>query len=396
MTSVRDVLAGKYKYVYIYGAGKVSRKLVADFGVLGIYFDGIVVTKLDGTIINGVDILPLADVNTSAEDTAFIISASKQFHEEIIDGLQEAGYHNYIRWDESCLCEMWRMAEYGFVDRRRHVEKCCFILAGYKDFLWEQVFERFAKFIPEDVDVCIISSGVYKEELAQIAGKNSWSYLHTKINSVTLVQNVAFAVFEGYSYVYKVDEDMFVTEKSFDKMFSSLLHTIADERFKPGIVVPLIPVNGYGYGLILDKLQLVKDYEEKFGAIKWGGNPNYEIEKNPETALFMWSQCPQIDILNKLFEESKDTDNDVCICGLRFSIGFILMEYAIWSEMQGFSVSGNADMGTDEEELCAECINKSKAITVCKDTVVGHFAFGKQTSCMREYFANNTRWFQIQ
>ncbi len=394
--SVEKVLSGEYRHIWIYGAGKAGKKLVQAFNFLHIAFEGITVSKYDGTVLPGVTITELSKVETEITDTVFLITTSSVFHQEIIENIKARGYIKYIIWDRHCLNELWKKADYAFIDRKRGCSKCCFILAGYKEFLWDSIFERFEKYIPEDVDVCIISSGVYNKKLSDIAEKNLWSYLSTKINSVTLVQNVAFAIYEDCDWVYKVDEDIFITEDSFEKMYLNYKKISKYGNFVPGIVAPLIPVNGYGYSIILNKLGLSEQYEESFGTIKVGGNPDSEIEKNPEAAVFMWTKCPQIDVLNRIFERIDNSGSMTSLCGVRFSIGFILMEHSLWDNMQGFTVSGNADMGTDEEELCAECIIRSKAIMMSLDTVAGHFAFKHQTDRMKEVYTEDKEWFDIK
>ena len=67
--------------------------------------------------------------------------------------------------------------KYEFIDRSKKSENLCIILAGYKEFLWKEVFERIEKFIPKDFDVCIVSPGMFNEKLVELCEKNSWSYL---------------------------------------------------------------------------------------------------------------------------------------------------------------------------------------------------------------------------
>ena len=76
--------------------------------------------------------------------------------------------------------------KYKFVDRKKDHNKLCIILAGYKEFLYEDVFSRIKKFISDDIDVCLVSSGLYSEKLDKIAEENNWSYVSTKKNKVTL------------------------------------------------------------------------------------------------------------------------------------------------------------------------------------------------------------------
>ena len=380
-----------YTNVWIYGAGKVGKKLWNAFHFLGIRADGFVVSKYDGVRIFGAEVRELQNIVSAPAETLFIVTVPEKFREEVVSNLEAREYANYIVWDERCLSELWQMADHSFEDRRKKTDKCCFILAGYKEFLWDKVFGRIETFIPADVDVCIISSGVYNERLSDLAKKNGWSYLATKVNSVTLVQNVAFAIYQEYEWVYKIDEDIFVTEGSFEQLMQGYSDAVKNLGYEIGITVPLIPINGYGYKTILDKYCKSREYEEKFGPVKIGGNPESEIEKNPESAVFMWSELPALDEMNRDFQKEKPYS----VCGVRFSIGFILLKHTFWDDMQGFAVSGTADMGADEEEVCANCINGSKAIIVCHHAVVGHFSFGRQTNRMKEYFILNPKRFDI-
>ena len=102
--------------------------------------------------------------------------------------------------------------KYIFENRMKSKEKICFILAGYKEFSYDIVFSRIKKFVPKDVEVCILSSGKYSEKLSKIASDNDWSYLSTEINNVSLVTNLAISLHPEADYIFKMDEDIFITK----------------------------------------------------------------------------------------------------------------------------------------------------------------------------------------
>ena len=56
--------------------------------------------------------------------------------------------------------------KYRFTSRKKGCIKMCIILIGYKQFLWSDVIGRFRTFVPDDVDVCLVSSGKYLPEKA--------------------------------------------------------------------------------------------------------------------------------------------------------------------------------------------------------------------------------------
>lgn len=49
--------------------------------------------------------------------------------------------------------------KYKFIDRRTSNNSLCYILAGYKPYLWGEVFARIKKYVSNNIDVCILSSG---------------------------------------------------------------------------------------------------------------------------------------------------------------------------------------------------------------------------------------------
>ena len=59
--------------------------------------------------------------------------------------------------------ERVRSSNYIFIDRSKGSDKLCIILAGYKEPLWDEVFFRIEAAAPNDLDVCIMTSGLQNE-----------------------------------------------------------------------------------------------------------------------------------------------------------------------------------------------------------------------------------------
>lgn len=187
-----------------------------------------------------------------------------------------------------------------FLDNSRKNDTVCFILAGYKPFTWEIIFKRIKKFISADIDVCIVSSGIFSEELYKRAKENNWSYISLKRNCVTQALNSAIRAFPSARYIYKLDEDIFITKGFFENLKS--IHNLSKQDYFPCFTAPLIPVNGYGYRQILEKLNLVEEYAKLFEYPKVSACQHMMIENNPEAAMFFWGKggvVPQLDALNK-------------------------------------------------------------------------------------------------
>lgn len=284
-----------------------------------------------------------------------------------------------------------------FVDRQKYSKDLCIVLAGYKEFLYPAVLGRLKKYVPEDMDVCIISSGVWSDTLDKICRENSWSYLSTEENNVSLVQNVAIKNHPNANYIYKIDEDIFLTENYFENLKAA--YKIAKEGdFEPGVIAPLIPVNGYGYKRILSKLNLEDVYSEKFGEIsKHTGEHNRLIQSNPEVAKFFWGEgnyVPSIDELNERFSRE---NKEVKPCPIRFSIGAIMFERSLWINMGYFNVNlKGSGLGEDEVQICSYCGLRSKPLMVSENILVGHLSFGPQNKEMNEFFNQNKDKFIVK
>ncbi len=282
-----------------------------------------------------------------------------------------------------------------FVNRSNGSDKLCVVLAGYKSFAYSAVFSRIKAFAPKDMDICVASSGLYSQELADICEKNNWSYLSTSRNQVALIQNVAISLHPKAQYVFKLDEDIFITKNYFENMMRAYEHA-QNSDFCPGVIAPILPINGYAHLRLLDKLNLREIYEEKFQAPKHIAGPHRQIESNPEVAKFFWGEggyVPPIDDLNARFSAEPLAET---VCPIRFSIGAILFERSFWEEMGHFDVSRlNNGMGIDEIQMCSQCCLLSRPLMVSENIVVGHLSFGTQNAPMKEYFLSHPELFNI-
>lgn len=284
---------------------------------------------------------------------------------------------------------------YKFEDRSKNSDTLCIILAGYKENLWDIVFDRIDKFSDEKMDICIVSSGLYSEKLSQIAKEKNWSYVSTKQNSVGLIQNMALKLFPEAKWIYKLDEDIFVTENFF-KVLKDTYDKVQDNGdYNVGFVAPVIPINSFGYYLLLKKLNLEDYFEENFEKIKVGAMGNM-IELDGEVAKFMWGKdnyIPHIDDLNKEFNNLPFSYSASTV---RVNIGAILYHRSLWEAMHYFRVDITIGMGVDEEQICAYCINRHLGMIIAENSCVGHFSFSKQTDAMNDFFYENPNRFLIK
>lgn len=275
-------------------------------------------------------------------------------------------------------------------------DTACFILSGYKEFLWSIVFQRIKYFFPSNIDICIISSGLFSERLLAICKKNKWSYFCTKRNCIPLALNSAIQAFPSAKEIYKLDEDIFITRHFYEETQKTYKQNMHGD-YKIGFIAPLIPVNGFGHKIILKKLNAESIYERQFEKPVYAAGSDRMIEKNSDAAIFFWGgngNCiPHIDILDEMLNKSSFS---FTICPIRFSIGAILFDRTLWEKMHYFEVRKGTCLGLDESQLCSYCMLHSYAIIVSENTAVGHFSFGPQTSSMKAFFYNNQKNFMIK
>ncbi len=271
---------------------------------------------------------------------------------------------------------------YTFIDRSKGSQRLLIILAGYKSFLWPFTLERIAKFAPSDIDVCILSSGLYSAPLAELAERQGWSYLYTKANKVSLVQNLAIAAHKEAKWIYKLDEDIFISEGFFEDLLEGYLRIKEEGLYNPGFCAPVLNVNGYSYINFLKTINADEEYRNKFGELKRAVN-GIKAHSDGEAAKWLWQKSLPFD---EVASHMRSQPFNYSAAPHQFSIGAILFEREFWEEVGGLRTSLHEGvLGIDEENLCQDCMKFSRPILVVHNLFAGHFSFGPQEPAMRQY-----------
>ncbi len=295
--------------------------------------------------------------------------------------LEEHGmeYEIFCEADEGGKDENFS-GEYHFTNRSQGREKLLMVLAGYKEFLWDAVFARICNYVPEDVDVCVLTAGYCNKALEELCEDKGWSYFWTKENRLAQTQNLAIMSHPEAKWIYKMDEDIFVTPGMFQELMRVYRKIQKEKKYDIGIVAPQINVNGYSYNRILEYLNCREEYEEIFGEAYSGGN---NIFFCGEAAEYMWKKTLPLNGFAKRMEKEAE---EYSICWCRFSIGCFLMRREFWQDMHGFMTAPEGVLGSDEEYLCRFCVNSFRAIIVAERATAGHFSYGRQTEHMKNFY----------
>lgn len=394
---------------------RINRRKISVWGTGGSYFfyeseiksylpkiDSFIVTNKSEDSFQEKQVFSAEEYSTKIEKSFIIVTSV--YYKDIYSSLLKMGLHpgkDFIHMDTMrALGQLSTRTkgDYQFDDRQSGERELLIVLAGYKKNVWEGVFGRLQAYVPADMDVCIITSGLVEEELRVMCKNKNWSYLSTVRNNVSLALNLAVSLHPEAEYIYKMDEDIFVTDGVFETMKTTYFRVESESRYKVGFVAPLVPVNGYSYVRLLEIFDAAELWEKKFGILKYSDCCwNHKIiQMDPEAARFMWGEGnPNMDDLDKMQEVLKGREFQYSVCPIRYSIGFILFHRDNWMRMETFPVLKYLNIGADEEYLCQFCMMQGKAIVIAENAVAGHLSYGPQNEKMERYYFTHKEKFLV-
>lgn len=251
-----------------------------------------------------------------------------------------------------------------------------FVLAGYKSFLWNDIFERIKRNQLEDMEICVASSGKYCAELSKICKKNGWIYLSTKLNNVCVVTNVIMRQFSQAEYIFKLDEDIYIPDGYFKDMLEAYKNIEKQEACDIGYICPVLPLGFYGMHDFLIRNNCLEEYENRFGPHKRGGSRvNPAFRKKVGVDEFIWEKIMNFDNCAALYKQDGFSYE---ACFARTGIAAILYTKRFWNDFGCFKRGrgiGVGEMG-DEGQITTFCILNFYLVFCVKNILVGHFAFG--------------------
>ena len=273
--------------------------------------------------------------------------------------------------------------QFQFDDRRTGSPTLVSVLAGYMPELWPNVLPRITAALPPG-DVCFVTPGMRQKELADLCRRQGWSYLSTATNDRSLAQNVCFRLHDKAELIVKLDEDMFLLPGSISALVDEYISIKADGVVDPGVVAPIVPLNGFSYRRLLELLGLLDEFEAQFGRARIGAS-DLAIVADPLAACWIWQRLgPLEETAARLAKLPLET----LLVPVQFSTGFIVFERAFWEMIGRFPVRrrrlvfGVATQNDDEEHLSRSAVNTSRPCVVTSRVFAGHFSFGPQHAAM--------------
>lgn len=363
---------------------------------------GFIVTEKKENVFMGREVLSMEEAESRCRNALIVVASV--YYKEIYANLRNMGFRpgqDFLHLET--IAAIGKLSagisvNYTFDYRGSGSKELLVVLAGYKEFVWESVFARLHAYVPQGVDVCIVTSGLVRNELKEMCREYEWSYLSTEMNNVSLALNLAIWLHPEADYIYKMDEDIFVTDGVFETLKKTYQQVEESGRYTVGFVAPLVPVNGYGHVRLLELFDAVDLWEKRFGALKYSDcfYHHRTIWKEPEAACFMWGEDnPKMGSLDQMQTILQKKALQYSVCPIRYSIGFILFRRENWIKMETFPVLEYRNMGADEEWLCQFCMMQARAMVIAENAVVGHLSYGAQNQVMEQFYYRHREKFSL-
>jgi hypothetical protein len=286
--------------------------------------------------------------------------------------------------------------EYVFINRQGGGENLLIILAGYQPYYFDAVFERVErcrKQFGEHLDVCVCCSSAPLEAtkmLEKICERHHYSLLYFRKNRVTQIQNTAIKLHPNATWIYKMDEDIILSDNYFAKMKDAYKEAEASLPYKVGFAGPVLNINAFGTQSFLKAIGKWDEFERKFGRFLVGGminTPQDDIHRNQEWAQYIWEQSIPFDDVAAKVAQNKQIE----ICPIRFSIGAVLFKREFLDRNGYFPVYREGGMGTDEKHMCDICMEAMYSIVVPSNILVGHLGFGPQKETCKKFYQEHEK-----
>lgn len=393
--NLRKLAEGKKldQAIIIWGVCEPSRKIIAWLRENG-YADRILFLadnfksafyrEFDGVPVFGADRLKTLDKSAVTALLAFSSDSVQRQLEAY--GINEV--YQLLHLERGPLLKKC-VLPYRFDNRSKGRRYLRYVLAGYEPTLWDSTLARISAYQSTDFDYCLVSSGKYDATLDRLAAKNQWSYLCTEKNQVCFIQNLVIDLHPAAEYIIKMDEDIFIGRKFFDRMVSEYHKIEQYGEYRIGFAVPVIPLNCCGYVSYLKLIGKMAAYEEQFGRAY---KSRFSAIYTEGAAKFLWDTMDNFDEMAERFLQN--SENPILDC--YFNIGCIMYSRDRWMMMgrwpENLEESG---MGRDEAYIYEDNVRNDLSIYEIQGVLAGHLAFGAQKEQMLGYYREHPEKFQL-
>lgn len=285
--------------------------------------------------------------------------------------------------------------KYIFDDRQSGSENLLIIVAGFQPYYWDQVFARVnnsCETFGESIDICVcVPEGIEgsKDNLRKRCEQLGWSFLYIHLDLLSQVQNTAIQLHPSAQWIYKIDEDIIMSQDYFRRLKQSYVNADSKSYYPIGFMGPLLNINAACAPYFLESVDAYEEYKTKYGEyrIKFQKEDDL-IHKSTELAEFIWEKSVPFDEVAACIY-SKNKGNFV-VSPVRYSIGAILFKREYWEQIGCFKVGILGQMGLEEEQICGFSSVNFKPIFIALDVFAGHLGFYTQKETCRRFFEQHS------
>jgi len=284
-------------------------------------------------------------------------------------------------------------SSYIFDNRQIGCENLLLVILGFQPEYWEVVLNRVkhnVTLFSEKIDVCLcVPSGMSEDVLGkvrQLAEYYNFSSLYIYDDLLAQVQNTAIQLHPHAQWIYKIDEDIIISDNYFQKLKQAYCRVQEESYYPIGFISPLLNVNAGGFRIFLQTIGKWDEFKSQYPHQHYWSVLGEEdiIHRNTSAALYIWQQSVPFDKIAAIIEEKNK--GRYSICPIRMSIGAILFTRKRWEEWGFFDVKGIGAMGAEEAQICAYTINIMQTIVIAEDTFAGHLGFYHQKDVCKNFF----------
>lgn len=291
--------------------------------------------------------------------------------------------------------------KYIFEDRSKKSENLLLIVAGFQEFYWDTVFgrvERNCRQFDESIDVCVcvprgdLGGGIL-DNVRLRCEKLGWSLVYLYDDLLAQAQNTAIKLHPNAKWIYKIDEDIIISDQYFSKMKRGFLLAEKQLFAQMGFATPLLNLNAACVHHFLETTDKLSDMYKIFGDIKirFPQEENDPVHRSEDFARWVWNNSLPFDQVAKEVENTNV--GKIFQANVRLSIGAILFTRNYWEQIGFFEVARTGAMGVEEGQMNAYSFNIMQSIAIVGDTFAGHLGFFSQKNACRELYENNKEKF---
>lgn len=285
---------------------------------------------------------------------------------------------------------------FAFDDRRSNSGTLVCVLCGEQPSLMPFTLPTLAA-ATRGHYVCLVSAGTFQEDLADASRGLGWSYLATRTRDAALAQNVCYRLHPGAEIIVKINEGVFVLPGSIDALIARLRHLKAQGVMDPGVVAPLVTLDGACYRMLLERLGLLEAFEARFGTARLtaAGAP---IDSDPSAAAWMWENTSP---LARVAERLAALPEQDLLPAIRFGGDVCVFERSFWESVNYYPVYrrrlmvGRRSLQSDADHLGASAVAMSRPIVLASNVMAAKFASEQQYEHMLGLLERRPELFRV-